>query len=411
MIKQLVLKGMRWLAVAWAACLAFSCLLPESQRMPEVLELTLSEDNPSALTTSIEVQVKCDLNWTIELENKAWGAIEVKQVTEGSGGTCLLTMGVNMDQDERRNAIILKAGKGELRKTFSQQGVATFFSPTEIHLKGMQEASVSFTAPSDWTASTQEDWIALGTTSGEKGVALLKVAAKDPNENLGGREGKVSVTIDGHSIDLLVTQDQTDVILGDDTEVTMEADGGQFSVRTRYNVDYDIEISDSWITHKNTKAPLNESIETFQVAPQNASEMRTATITFSGGDAKPVVLTVQQAGLDPILTVTTQGFYGVLGVDYVMNTDGWNQSSFFGSPSGALRYRLFHPETLSVAELTGMKMLRILQEGDVVNLDFKLTKKGQNLQMQSYVGVVLRTKDDLAWIKVNDTTYFVLLAM
>ena len=411
MIKQLVLKGMRWLAVAWAACLAFSCLLPESQRMPEVLELTLSEDNPSALATSIDVNVKCDLHWTLELEDSSWGSVTTTLVSEGSGGTCTVNLGVNKADDARENTLILKAGKGELRKTFTQQGMADFFNPEQVILAGVQETALSFPAPSAWTAAAQEDWIVLSTTSGEKGWARLNVSARDLNKNLGDREGKITFTIDGNDYDVPVAQRQTDVILSDDTDVSFAYEGGEFTVTTRYNVEYEIEVSDSWVTHVGTKAPLNQSTETFSVAQNESPEARTATVSFSGADAGTLVITVSQEGKDPVLNIIQPGFYGIDGTDFVLGADGWNQSSFFGSPSGALRYRLFHPETLSVAELTGMKMLRILQEGDVVNLDFKLTKKGQNLQMQSYVGVVLRTKDDLAWIKVNDTTYFVLLAM
>lgn len=412
LIKEMsVFKQIHWAAAALLASLVFSCTMPESEKMPDVLLMTLSDENPSALATSIDVNVKCDLHWTLELEDSSWGSVTTTLVSEGSGGTCTVNLGVNKADDARENTLILKAGKGELRKTFTQQGMATFFSPREIHLKGLQEASVSFSAPSDWTASAQEDWIVLGTTSGSKGSVQLKVSAKDANENVGGREGKVTVTVNGNSADFLVTQDQTDVILSNDTEVSIEADGGSFSVRTRYNVDYDIKISESWITHVSTKAPLNQSVETFNVEPHYIDEIRTATITFSGGEAKPVVLTVQQQGQDAILSVTTQGFYGINGVDYVMDTDGWNQSSIYGYSTGQIRYRLFQPETLTVAELSGMKMLPLLNEGDAINLKFKLVSKGYTLLNQDYTGVLLRAKDNTAWIKVSDTTYFVLLAI
>lgn len=411
MIKQLVLKGMRWLAVAWAACLAFSCLLPESQRMPEVLELTLSDDNPSALATSIDVNVKCDLHWTLELEDSSWGSVTTTLVSEGSGGTCTVNLGVNKADDARENTLILKAGKGELRKTITQQGMADFFNPEQVILAGVQETALSFPAPSAWTAAAQEDWIVLSTTSGEKGWARLNVSARDLNKNLGDREGKITFTIDGNDYDVPVAQRQTDVILSDDTDVSFAYEGGEFTVTTRYNVEYEIEVSDSWVTHVGTKAPLNQSTETFSVAQNESPEARTATVSFSGADAGTLVITVSQEGKDPVLNIIQPGFYGINGVDYVMDTDGWNQSSIYGYSTGQIRYRLFQPETLTVAELSGMKMLPLLNEGDAINLKFKLVSKGYTLLNQDYTGVLLRAKDDTAWIKVDDTTYFILLAL
>ena len=405
MIYRQISKGMCWLGAALLAILAFSCEFPESERMPEVLEMTILDTHPAALTTSVLVQVKCDLHWTVELEDSSWGKVEVTQVTEGSGGTCTLSLEVNKAEEARENALILKAGKGELRKTFSQQGLSTFFNPRKVQLTGTQEVSVTFAAPSAWTASTEEDWVVLDVTSGEKGVALLTVKAGDANENVGAREGKVSVSIGGNSFDIPVTQGQTDVILSEDTAVNFDFEGGQFTVRTRYNVDYKIEVSDSWVTHESTKAPLHESVETFLVAENEDSQARTATVSFSGGEAGTLVVTVSQEGKDPILNVTQPGFYGIDGTSYVLGSGGWNQRSRLLSPDGSLRYRLLNGSTLSAVTLEGVNTSARQEQQFPLHLQIRCKK--ETLLIKDYNATVLYRKDGLLWLKESDATYFV----
>lgn len=405
MIHLQITRGKHWLGAALLAFLAFSCEFPESERMPEVMEMTILDTNPTALTTSLLVQVKCDLHWTVELEDSSWGSVEVTQITEGSGGTCTVSLGVNKAEEARENALILKAGKGELRKTFSQQGLSTFFSPRKVQLTGTQEVSVSFAAPSAWTASTEEDWVELGTTSGEKGVALLKVKAGDANENVGAREGKVTVAIGGNSFDIPVTQGQTDVILSEDTDVSFDFEGGQFTVRTRYNVDFKIEVSDNWVTHESTKAPLHESVETFLVAENEDSQARTATVSFSGGEAGTLVVTVSQEGKDPILNVTQPGFYGIDGTSYVLGSGGWNQHSRRLSPDGGLRYRLLNGSTLCAVTLEGVNTSARQEQQFPLHLQIRCKK--ETLLIRDYNATVLYCKDGLLWLKESDATYFV----
>ncbi len=396
----------RWVSI-FLAFLAFSCALPESERMPEVMEMFLTDEKPSALISSINVQVKCDLHWTVELEDKSWGSVAVTLVSEGSGGTCTVTLGVNKGREARENTLILKAGKGELRKTITQQGMADFFNPEQVILAGVQETALSFPAPSAWTAAAQEDWIVLSTTSGEKGWARLNVSARDLNKNLGDREGKITFTIDGNDYDVPVAQRQTDVILSDDTDVSFAYEGGEFTVTTRYNVEYEIEVSDSWVTHVGTKAPLNQSTETFSVALNESPEARTATVSFSGADAGTLVITVSQEGKDPVLNITQPGFYGIDGTDFVLGANGWNQYSTLVSAEGGMRYRLLRAATLSSVDLEGLDTF--LQKGDTTSVTVKRRNiDGGGFKTNNYQVLMLEEKEGLAWFKENGgTAYFI----
>lgn len=408
MTKTTVSKGIRVLAAAVLALFAFSCQVPESERTPEILEIFPSATNPSALESSITVQVKCDLHWTAELQDNSWGSVKVTLVTEGSGGTFTFNMGVNKSEDSRENTLIVKAGKGEIRKTITQGGIGSFFSPRSLTLTGTQEGAVTFTSPVAWTAQVAEgaDWLELKAASGSKGSNRIIAVAKDANENVGSRSGSIRISFENDSFDIPVVQGQTDVILTKDSAVSFPFEAQEFSVTTQYNVEYKVETSASWITQPVAKAPLHEKTEYFVLAENPDPQTRTGEIRFTGGDAKPLVLTVTQEGKDPILNVTQPGFYGIDGSNYVLAADGWNQRTRQVSPDRKVRYRLLNTAGVSVAEVSGIN--EEAQKGESASLHMTLKTKGKMKVFKDYQAVFFYEKEDLLWYKADDVTYFVL---
>lgn len=401
-------KTLHVLAAAVLSFLAFSCQVPEAEREPEILDIISSKTNPSALESSITAQVRCDLHWSVELEDSSWGTVKVNLVNEGSGGSITFEMGVNTSEDPRENTIIVKAGKGEIRKTITQGGVGSLFSPRSLVLTGTQEAAVTFTSPEAWTAQVADgaDWLDLKTPSGEKGTNRLTVAPKDANENVGSRQGTVRVTIGGNSFDIAVAQGQTDVILTGDTALSFPFEAQEFGVATRFNVEYKVEVTVPWITRATTKAPLYEGQENFVVEENSGAQARSGEIRFTGGNAKPLVITVSQEGKDPILNSTQMGFYGVDGSNYVLAADGWNQRTRQVSPDRKVRYRLLNTAGVSVAEVSGIN--EEAQKGESASLHMTLKTKGKMKVFKDYQAVFFYEKEDLLWYKADDVTYFVL---
>lgn len=400
-------KRLHVLAAAVLSFLAFSCQVPEAEREPEILDIIPSKTNPSALESSITAQVRCDLHWSVELEDSSWGTVKVNLVNEGSGGSITFEMGVNTSEDPRENTIIVKAGKGEIRKTITQGGVGSLFSPRSLVLTGTQEAAVTFTSPEAWTAQVADgaDWLDLKTPSGEKGTNRLTVAPKDANENVGSRQGTVRVTIGGNSFDIAVAQGQTDVILTGDTALSFPFEAQEFGVATRFNVEYKVEVTVPWITRATTKAPLYEGQENFVVEENSGAQARSGEIRFTGGNAKPLVITVSQEGKDPILNSTQMGFYGVDGHDYIFEQDGWNQCTRLLNKDLTVRYRLLNAASLSVIELSGIGTQ--LQKGDAADAHLTLKTKLSTRLTKDYQAVFCYEENGLRWYKVDETTYFV----
>lgn len=383
---------------------------PESERTPKQFDVTLSNTELNALQTVVAVNVQCDLNWKVELSDPSWGQVDILSYSEGIGGTCQVTLEVNLSKTARENTIIVRAGKEEVRETFTQGGIDSFFTPGALQLSGTQTDTVSFYAPTAWSAalSAGEDWLQLDSKQGKSGASFLTCAARDANEQVGPREGVISVTLGEYTLDIPVIQDQTDVVFADGSQLSLNYHQQEFTVLTRYNVEYGIEISDRWITHLETKDPLHTSAEVFFVTENESADERTATIRFSDPDHPETGITIQvsQHGVDPILLVSEPGLYGLDGFNYQKGAEGWNQSASRISADGSFRYRLFNASTLSVFTLEGVR-LDSPRDSECM-LYLQRQDKGQVTQSLGFLVTVLEIRDGMLWLKASDETYFIL---
>lgn len=389
-----------------------ACGTPESERIPAFLEMTPDLRDPSALETTIEVAVRTDLHWTVELEDASWGSIDNIRPTEGSGGVFTFNMGCNTGEDPRENTLILRAGKGELRTTVRQGGIGTYFQPRSVHMSGSREGLVEFLSPSEWKAQVTfgGDWLGLETEKGYAGQTKLRCYARDANELVGAREGTIRVQIGGNFFEIPVVQDQKDVIRlsAEDLDLPFPFEPQEFSVQTQYNVEYTIDTGADWITRVTAKSPLYESVEVFSVAKNEAPDARQADIRFTspGHPDASGVIHIQQEGMDPILHVTAPGLYGTGHGDFVRGAEGWNQSSCRVDADGQLQYRLLSTSTLGAVTLVGLR--KEATQGDACQVSLNCSEKEETLWSESFSATVLYVKDGLTWLKVSPETYFVI---
>ena len=405
MIKTFIRKGIQLLSVLIMAGAVTACegLDFDAWKTPEMLIITPSDRTPNALQQSIQVTIKCDINWKAEL-SQDWATIENLIVGKDKNGSFTINFIPNTGKESREVDIIVKAGKETRSFPITQQGMETFFNPSPITLAGMEQSKATFKSPCDWKAevTSGKEWLVLGTTKGHAGDASVSCYANDPNENVGSREGNIRLTFGDVVVDLPVVQGQKDVILSEDSQASFDWKGGEFSVHTRTNVDYKIEVNAGWIKHIATKA-LNEATESFTVEPNNGNGERTATITFTGGGGI-LKVTVIQGGKDPFLSITTPGFYGIAGMDYVLGKNGWNQSGRKVS-SGSLELRLMNRSTLSVIKVSGVKTN--LKEGDSASVTVIMQTGFSETLRSSYNTKVIATSEDLLWLKQEPSTCFI----
>lgn len=94
------------------------------------------------------------------------------------------------------------------------------------------------------------------------------------------------------------------------TAYEVAAEGGEISVKISTNVDYDITVSENWISRKETKAVREDEI-TFTVNANTSTDSRSATITFAKDNYSTSVTVVQsgkEISEEPVLTVDSAEF-------------------------------------------------------------------------------------------------------
>ena len=167
--------------------------------------------------------------------------------------------------------------------------------------------NVSFTSSLAWTSEVvysggTEDWISVDKTSGEGGYAIVKIKVTVlKNESGAERSARLVIKSDTVSEEITVIQSaaisETEPIFRlSENSADVGAEGGTVDVTVIANVEYEYSIPVDWITEV-TAVKSSDMIHTFKVAPNVASEPRSATISFCG-NAHCVPFTINQAGAE-----------------------------------------------------------------------------------------------------------------
>ena len=175
--------------------------------------------------------------------------------------------------------------------------------------------NVSFTSSRSWTAEIvysgdTEDWAGVDKSGGEGGYTIVKIKVTvQKNESDAARSATLVIKSGTVSEEIAFTQDPFEADPGSDPDPVPEpvfrlsensadigAEGGTVSVTVTSNVEYDYSIPIEWITEV-TPSKGSDMTHTFEVAPNIASEPRSATISFCG-NAHCVPFTINQAGAE-----------------------------------------------------------------------------------------------------------------
>ena len=365
-----------------------------------------------AFDTSFTFDISCDISFSAEIQSATWAAItSAERNSDRTGGTVSLRFQPNLAEDARTGEIVIRAGSKVERKEFKQFGIADFFSPRSISLNAITPSvTLTFTSPKPWTAKISEgqDWFSIGSTSGTAGKAEILVRPLDENENTGSREGSIIISIDGNDFTIPVTQGQKDAIHPEaDGYYTVDWKGGELALGVLFNIDYDVQVSESWIHHVSTKS-LSEATEMFIVDENPGETSRSAVITFTGKGKAGVKAnaTVEQSGLDNVLRQNVPGMYGIDGESFLLGTGGWNHSGLVTGKDGSIEYRLMNPESLSVISVTGIKPP--LETGNEYSAHVVRRVKKNVILLEDYPVTLLGESDGMLWFKNSKETYFII---
>lgn len=402
----------RRVAVAFAAALLLQgCMLlfDDTPSEPTVFYVS-GETTVTALDTLLNISVSSDARWTVTMQEGDWLTMTSPQNGKGKlDGVVTFRFDFNKADGPREATVLFQSGSRSVLKTVTQQGFGTFFDPAQVALAGTSPSKLSFTSPYTWAATVAEggDWFQIDRNSGNPGAVTINVTAKDPNENVGSRSGKIAIALGKDLVfSIPVVQSQKDIVLSDKAQVNLEFEDTEFSVFTQSNVQYSIETSADWIHHTSTKA-LNEATEYFTVDENPGAETRSAKVSFKAEGLSPVSVTVNQKGCDPVLRINVPGLYGINGTElYVLGAGGWNQSSRVTAADGSFEYRMLNAGALKVLRVTGID--RNAAAGASASVSIVMMTKDNKTLDKSLNVTVLRNTDDMMWLKNSANTYLII---
>ena len=263
-------------------------------------DLSLNFSSQSATQTIV---FSSNYNWTATPSDE-WINVTPRSGQAGQECNIVVSLDANNTFDKRSGNIIINAQELNVVLAVSQeQNNAIILSTPTVNLpQSGGQFTVQLKANIDYEYEIKADWIKSVETRTLTDHSLRFEATENPSQEK--RVGEIVIKGGGFSETVTVTQAQITHLTLSTTEQHFGYTGGKFSVEVQHNVDYDVKISDSWITRIESRA-VETSTLNFAVAENTTCERRTATITISGGDVAETITVVQAQNNAIILSTPT----------------------------------------------------------------------------------------------------------
>lgn len=275
-----------------------------TQKQKDALTVTSSKYEVDSKGGNISVEVKANINFEVEVK-----ADWIKQV-KSSNTRALVTSNLNFTiepnetGDKREGEIIIKSG--ELSETVKvYQGFGDFITLTkkdftipeeggnvDIEIKSTFDYEVKMLPNVDWITEVQSR--AVSTHTHHYTVS--------PNDTYDSREAKiVFYNPEDESVadTVSIYQMYKGAILVARNEYQFDVKGGNLNLTVQTNLEFDIEISDSWIQQVQPTRALTEYNLNFTISDNTEQKDREGTITVKDKNSdKKQVVTIKQSRID-----------------------------------------------------------------------------------------------------------------
>ncbi len=267
-------------------------------------------------------------------------------------------------------------------------------------------ATITFTleAAGAWSATVVGggSWCTLDKSSGEAGT-MSSVATITPNEELVPRSCVIKIKVGDTLGEITINQAQLNVLTASPDQFQVPAEGGVFTTEITTNIEYEVTLSDEWITWDDA---------TVTVAGNPKSEERTATIILSGAGLA-ATLTITQAGtvpppdpLDGIVTLLQTHATGY-GIPLIFMGDAFPASMIedgtYQSAVGSAVEAFFGEEPyITFRDMFDVYMVNVVSDRYPDSTSGESTTLGTCFQGGNIVGVNLDKCQEYALLAVED---------
>lgn len=274
-----------------------------TQKQKDALTVTSSKYEVDSKGGNISVEVKANINFEVEIK-----ADWIKQQTEKTRALTTsnlnFTIEPNDTGDKREGEIIIKSG--ELSETVKvYQGFGDFITLTkkdftipeeggnvDIEIKSTLDYEVKMLNDVDWIMEIQSR--AVSTHTHHYTIS--------PNDTYDSREVKIVFynPKDENVADTVsIYQMYKGAILVARNEYQFGIDGGTLNLAVQTNLEFDVEVSDSWIQQVQPTRALTGYSLSFTISENAEQKDREGTITIKDKNSdKKQVITIKQSNVD-----------------------------------------------------------------------------------------------------------------
>ena len=261
------------------------------QKQKDALTVTASEFEVAAEGGDVSIEVKANIDFEYAIEESAQGWIIYSGSRAMKTSTLLFKVAENDNSQRREAKIYIRSGSFNETITIYQAGsvpsiviskneyvVSSDGETITVKVKSNVNVAVEIPAGVDWISENTSR--ATSTNTYHFDIA--------PNELYDQRSADIRFTNKENNLSETVTviQAQKDAIVLAKDSYTVDSDGGQIQIEVGCNVDFDIEISNKWISIANNTRALDTDVITFIIA-ENASVVdREGYIIFKSYDEK-----------------------------------------------------------------------------------------------------------------------------
>lgn len=297
-----------------------------TQKQKDALTVTSSKYEVASKGGNISVEVKANINFEVEVR-----ADWIKQQTEKTRALTTsnlnFTIEPNETGDKREGEIIIKSG--ELSETIKvYQGFEDFITLTkkdftipeeggnvDIEIKSTLDYEVKMLSDIDWITEIQSR--AVSTHTHHYTVS--------PNDTYDSREAKIVFynPKDENVADTVsIYQMYKGAILVARNEYQFGIDGGTLNLAVQTNLEFDVEVSDTWIQQVQPTRALTEYNLSFAISENTEQKDREGTITVKdkNSDKKQVVI-IKQSCMDLVREALIALYKATNGDNWTNNTN------------------------------------------------------------------------------------------
>lgn len=277
----------------------------------EVMEKGFIIVNPEMIDCNAEggiftLTVNSNCDWSV---NTAANWLSCDPISGTGNGTVTVNITpIDGDVEMREVNIIFSNSESLLLAVRVMQHAPIHYSigidPTVLAFDYMSgEQTINVLCEGSWTASTEDDWIMLGATSGS-GNMELTVAVTENETELYAREGAVQFLSEtGESVNLVIKQDgapDSHYLEVTPTTIELGKDGDVVEVAIHCNDDWTASVQANWVSLSASSGSGDSSIA-LTAEPNSINEMRVTTLNVVSGSLSQYVTIRQEAGSEPVL--------------------------------------------------------------------------------------------------------------